>query len=234
MTDNGPEIKKAFEALLKQLDIPQIWITPYNHHANGVVEQGHFTLCEAIVKACKGDFRQWPSKLSEAVFANWVTISWVTEFIPYQLLHATDPLLPLNLIEATFLMENIHVRISTSKLLALRMHQICKHSDDFTWAAKILQRACFASKAQFEPQFIKHLSRDEYQPGELILVWNTGIELSHNRKHQSQYLKPYEVDQKASENPIVSRTLTAPHFSTEPASSTYFHIFHDVTNLSRS
>ena len=36
--DNGPEIKKAFEALLKQLGIPQIRITPYNHHANGVVE----------------------------------------------------------------------------------------------------------------------------------------------------------------------------------------------------
>ena len=42
VTDNGPEIKKAFEALLKWLDIPQIWITPYNHHANGVVERGSF------------------------------------------------------------------------------------------------------------------------------------------------------------------------------------------------
>jgi len=38
VTDNGPEVKEAFDRLLKQMNIPQIWITPYNHHANGVVE----------------------------------------------------------------------------------------------------------------------------------------------------------------------------------------------------
>ena len=51
VTDNGPEVKEAFERLLKRLDIPQIKITPYNHHANGVVERGHFILREAIIKA---------------------------------------------------------------------------------------------------------------------------------------------------------------------------------------
>jgi len=150
MTDNGPEIKKAFEALLKRLGIPQIRITPYNHHANGVVERGHFTLREAIVKACKGDFSRWPSKLAEAMFADRVTISRVTGFSPYQLLHATDPLLPLDLIEATFLVENIHAGISTSELLALRMRQLSKHPEDIAHTARILQKARFASKAQFE------------------------------------------------------------------------------------
>ena len=38
VTDNGPEVKEAFERLLKRINIPQIKITPYNHHANGVVE----------------------------------------------------------------------------------------------------------------------------------------------------------------------------------------------------
>ena len=207
VTDNGPEIKKAFEALLKRLGIPQIRITPYNHHANGVVERGHFILREAIVKACKGDFRQWPSKLPEAVFADRVTISRVTGFSPYQLLHATDPLLPLDLVEATFLVENIRAGISTSELLQLRMRQIRKHPDDLARAAKILEKARFASKAQFEQRFVKRLSRDEYQPGELVLVRNTGIELSHNRKHQPRYLGPYEVDQKASEKSYTLKDL---------------------------
>ena len=119
VTDNGPEIKKAFEALLKRLGIPQIRITPYNHHANGVVERGHFVLREAIVKSCKGDFSQWPNKLPEAVFADRITISRVTGFSPYQLLHATEPLLPMDLVEATFLVENICAKISTSDLLVL-------------------------------------------------------------------------------------------------------------------
>ena len=38
ITDNGPEVQDAFDKLLKRLNIPQIRITPYNHHANGVVE----------------------------------------------------------------------------------------------------------------------------------------------------------------------------------------------------
>lgn len=37
-TDNGSEVKKAFEILMKCLGIPQITITAYNKHANGVVE----------------------------------------------------------------------------------------------------------------------------------------------------------------------------------------------------
>ena len=77
MHSNGPlpQVKKAFETLLKQLGIPQIWIIPYNHYANGVVERGHFILREEIVKSCKGDFSQWPRKLAEAVFADRVIIS---------------------------------------------------------------------------------------------------------------------------------------------------------------
>ena len=67
----------------------------------------------------------------------------------------TDTLLPLDLVEATFLVENIHAGISTSELLELRMHQIHQHPDDLAQAAKILQKACLASKAQFEQQFIK-------------------------------------------------------------------------------
>ena len=34
-TDNGSEIKGAFEELMKRYDIPQIRISPYNSRANG-------------------------------------------------------------------------------------------------------------------------------------------------------------------------------------------------------
>ena len=79
------------------------------------------------------------------------------------------------------------------------MQQLAKHPEDIAQAAKILQKAHFASKAQFKQRFIKRLSHDEYKPRKLVLVRNTGVELSHNRKHQPWYLGPYEVDQKASE-----------------------------------
>ena len=38
VTDNGPEFKGHLSALLQQHEIPQVFISPYNSQANGVVE----------------------------------------------------------------------------------------------------------------------------------------------------------------------------------------------------
>jgi transposase InsO family protein len=193
ITDNGPEVKGAFQTLLDRMGIPQIRISPYNHHANGVVERGHFILREAIIKSCKGDFKKWPDKVPEAVFADRVTVSRVTGFSPYFMLHGTDPLLPFDLTESTFLVTGFEPGMSTSELLALRIRQLSKLPDDIAQAAEVLKKARFASKAQFEQRFRKRLSRQEYKPGELVLVRNTAIEMSHDRKHKPRYLGPYQV-----------------------------------------
>ena len=193
VTDNGPEVKEAFEKLLKRLNIPQIRITPYNHHANGVVERGHFIIRESLLKACRGKITEWPRRLPEILFADRVTVNRVTGFSPFQLLHATDPMLPLDLAEATFLVEDFYSGLSTSDLLILRARQIAKHPDDIAKASETLRKARFASKNHFEHKFIKRLTRTTYQPGELVLVRNTAIEMSHDRKHKPRYLGPYEV-----------------------------------------
>ena len=193
VTDNGPEVKKAFHLLLERLGIPHIKITPYNHHANGVVERGHFIMREAIIKSCQGDIRKWPDKVQEAIFADRVTINRVTGYSPYQLLHGTEPLLPLDLAEATFLVEDFEPGMSTSDLLAARMRQLSKLPEDVMRASNLLQKARFASKIQFEQRFQRRLSRDTYEPRELVLVRNTAIEMSHDRKHQPCYLGPYRI-----------------------------------------
>jgi transposase InsO family protein len=193
VTDNGPEVKQAFQILLKRLEIPHIRITPYNHHANGVVERGHFIIREALLKTCKDKITDWPNRLPEIIFADRVTVNRVTGFSPFQLLHATDPLLPLDLAEATFLVDEFRSGISTEELLRLRSRQIAKHPEDVERAAKTLRKARFASKEQFEKRFIKRLSRKVHEPGELVLARNTLVEMSHDRKHKPRYLGPYEV-----------------------------------------
>jgi hypothetical protein len=193
VTDNGAEVKKAFRELLKRLRIPHIRITPYNHHANGVVERGHFVIREALVKTCKGKITDWPKLLPQVMFADRVTVNRVTGFSPYQLLHGTDPILPLDIAEATFLVEEFKAGISTAKLLSLRARQLAKHPEDVERAAKVLRKARFTSKQQFEERFIKKLTRKTYEPGELVLLRATEIEMSLNRKHQPRYQGPYEV-----------------------------------------
>jgi len=74
VTDNGPEVKGATEELLRRHGIPQIHILPYNSQANGVVERGHFTIREGLVKACEGKINRWPDYVHHAFFADRVTV----------------------------------------------------------------------------------------------------------------------------------------------------------------
>jgi transposase InsO family protein len=189
-TDNGSEVKKAFEILMRRLGIPQIAITAYNKHGNGVVERGHFTLREAIVKACQGKISRWPQMLSAAVFADRVTVSRVTGFSPFQLLHATLPILPFDLAESTFMVEGFHSGMSTSDLLALRIRQLQKHPKDIERAAKTLREARFKSKLQFEKRFKHKLQKRDFRKGELVLLRNSKLEttVASEGKTDDRYL----------------------------------------------
>ncbi|PBK61975.1 hypothetical protein ARMSODRAFT_849402, partial [Armillaria solidipes] len=85
-------------------------------------------LREAIVKACpkqrNGKIKNWHKYIDIAVFADRVTTSSVTGYTPYYLLHGVEPLLPMDLIEATFMVEGFQSGISTEELLALRIRQL--------------------------------------------------------------------------------------------------------------
>jgi len=141
ITDNGPEVKEAFAKLLKRMGIPQIKILSYNHHANRVIERGHFILREAIIKAYRDKISEWLEHVAGVVFADRVTVSRVTGFSPFQLLHSTDPILPLNLVEATFSVKEFRNDISTEDLLILHARQLAKHSEDVRRAAETLKKA---------------------------------------------------------------------------------------------
>jgi Integrase zinc binding domain len=125
VTDNGPEVKGAFEILLRRMKIPQVHISPYNKHANGVVERGHFILREAIVKSCErdtnGHIKNWRKHIELAAFADRVTVSSVTGYSPYYLLHGTHPILPFDLSEMTFLVDGFKPDMTTEELLTLRI-----------------------------------------------------------------------------------------------------------------
>jgi len=212
VTDNGPEVKGAFEILVRRLGIPQVKITPYNKHANGVVERGHYILREAIVKSCKkdadGKAKNWHEQLPLATFADRVTVSSVTGFSPYFLLHGIHPLLPLDLFEATFLVEGFRSGMSTSELLALRIRQLHRHESDLQQASETLKQMRLRSKEQFNRRFAKRLQKEEYKPGSLVLVRNSRLEVTLNKfKIEPRYLGPYEVVKRTSKGNYILKEL---------------------------
>jgi transposase-like protein len=221
VTDNGSEVKAGFKALMKQMNIPHVKISAYNKHANGVVEQGHYTLREAVTKSCGGKIEIWPDKLDAALLADRVTVSRVTGFSPYQLLYGTDPLLPFDLAEATFLVSGFRKGMTTAELLTLRICQLSKHPRDIKRAGETLRKARFRSKEQFEKRFIKKLQRSEYSKGELVLVRNVGIEVevSARRKTDDRYFGPYEVERKNQGGAYILRELDGTLFRRNPTAA---------------
>ena len=73
-TDNGPEVRAEFTQLMDRYHIPHVKISAYNSKANGVVERGHFTIREAILKACEGKVKHWADYVPHAFFADRVTV----------------------------------------------------------------------------------------------------------------------------------------------------------------
>jgi len=207
VTDNGPEVKGAFEILLRRLKIPQVRISPYNSKANGVVERGHFTIREAIVKSCEGNIEAWPHKVPLAFFADRIATSSVTGFSAFYLLHGVHPVLPFDLTEASFMVNGFTQNMTTSDLLALRIRQLERRPEDILQAAQTLKNARYRSKAQFEKRFHRKLRHSAYQPGDLVLVRNTAVEKELNKKTKPRYTGPLQVDRRTKGGSYVLREM---------------------------
>jgi len=196
VTDNGSEVKGAVRHLLDRYNISQIRISPYNSAANGVVERGHFTIREALIKSCNGNISKWPDYVSHAFFTDKVTTRRATGYSPYFLLYGTDPVLPLDLFEATFLVSGFEEEMTSEDLLGLRIRQLQKLPEDIERASELLKKTRLRSKQQFEKKFGRRLIRSDYQPGDLVLVRNTTIEKELNRKSKPRYIGPFKVIRK--------------------------------------
>ena len=91
VTDNGPSLEGEFARIVEKYNIHRIKISPYNSQANGVVERGHYTIREALVRMCGKNLSKWPSLLQAALFADRITVRRATGFSPYYLLHGVPP-----------------------------------------------------------------------------------------------------------------------------------------------
>ncbi|KZT31000.1 hypothetical protein SISSUDRAFT_1038766, partial [Sistotremastrum suecicum HHB10207 ss-3] len=117
-----------------------------------------------------------------------------TGFSPYFLLYGMDPVLPFDLTEATYLVHGFRPRMRTDDLLALRIRQLEKKPKDIEKAATIIRQSRYRSKRVFERTYATRLRREDYQPGQLVLVRNSPIEDELDRKHKPRYMGPYTVE----------------------------------------
>src|SRR5713101_3893410 len=126
VTDNGSAFVAALDWLQAWYGITHIRISPYNSCTNGLVEHQHWTIHESIMKACNGDISRWPSVMPHIFWADHVTTQKSTGHSPFFMVHGIEPILPFNIIEATFLVPNITPPLSYKDFITLHARQLEK------------------------------------------------------------------------------------------------------------
>jgi hypothetical protein len=193
VTDNGKPFINALEYLSAKYKINHIRISPYNSQAQGIVERAHYGLRESLVKACGPKINEWPLKLNYALWAQRITTRKGIGYSPYYMVYGTEPVFPFDIEEATYLAPNLNRLVPTTTLIAERLRQLEKRSEDL---AK-MKETVWIRRRELAGDFLKkyeHTVKDyDFQPGRLVLVRNSGDESGLKNKYKPRYLGPYVV-----------------------------------------
>ena len=107
--------------------------------------------------------------------------------------HGIEPLLPLDIIEATFLVPEITTKLDTASLIASRARQLAKREEDLQQIHERVIRSRFASIADFERQVAHSIRDQDFKPGSLVLVLKKKIKAASNAKCHPRYFGPMVV-----------------------------------------
>jgi len=117
--DNGLPFKKAVKWIEEKYGIKGVTISPYNSQANGVVERPHWDLRQMLFKATGGEVKKWYRFLHYVTWADRITVRKRTGCSPYFMVTGAQPTLPLDIIEATWLVKYPERMLSRSELIGL-------------------------------------------------------------------------------------------------------------------
>ena len=192
VTDNGADILKGVEWLW-ELGIHHIRISPYNSRANGIVERKHFDVREALMKACGSQPQKWAQKAHSVFWAERVTVKRHLGMSPYKMAYGCDPVLPLDYEQATWLVPPMQPPMTTEELIAARSRQIEKRSEDIASIRERVRRFREKASERMLRSYKGLKAPKNIEPGTLVIVKNSRIEMEHNRKPKPRWLGPFIV-----------------------------------------
>ena len=136
----------------------------------------------SLVKACDGDTSKWPATVPFVFWANHTTTRKSTGLSPFFMAHGIEPILPFDIILATFLVPDLTKPLTTEELIAIRVRQLEKRQDDLAAIQDRILKSRHASARQFERKFENTIQHTTFKPGDLILVCNSGSDTEISNK----------------------------------------------------
>jgi len=196
VTDNGGPYVAALDWLAERYGIHHIRVSGYNSQANGIVESQHFKFREALIKTCEGAEDQWRLVFPQVLWAERITVRRSTGLSPYYMVHGTQPLLPFDVTESTFLSPPQDYGMSTEDLIALRAKQLAKRPEELQAMQLRVTEVRRRHVERFEELHRSRITDFNFERGALVLVRNSRVEESLNRKTKPRYNGPVVVVRK--------------------------------------
>ena len=193
ITDNAAPYTAGADWLCKTYHINHIRISGYNYRINGIIESKHFDVREAIMKTCEGTKSKWRQVLPQVFWAERITIHKATGYSPYYMAHGVHPLLPFNIVEATYLAPKQDFGVTTEELIAIRARQLAKCPEDIANMQEKVTAYRRKAIEHFEKDHISRIKDFDFSPGDLVLLRNSRIKESLNRKTKPRYIGPMLV-----------------------------------------
>ena len=117
ITDNASIYRVAVAWLENKYGIKGIRISSYNSKANGRIERPHWDVRQMIWKATGGNPTKWFWFFFHVLWADRITIRKSFSCSPFFVTAGVHPILPLDIQEATWLVELPGQMLTTAKLI---------------------------------------------------------------------------------------------------------------------
>ena len=127
------------------------------------------------------------------LWADRVTVRRRMGCSPYFAVTGTHPVLPLDIVEATYLAPAPESVLTTAELVARRATALQKREEQVAALRSRVYATRVADVERLEEEHKATLRDYNLQPNTLALIRNTAIEKSLNRKMRPRYLGPYLV-----------------------------------------
>jgi Integrase zinc binding domain len=193
ITDNASVYRAAVAWLENKYGIKGIRISSYNSKANGRIERPHWDVRQMLWKATGGNPHKWFWFFFHILWADRITIRKYFGCSPFFMTTGAHPILPLDIQEATWLVELPGTILSTAELIGFRAKALAKHRQHVEEMRRRVDQRKREWLLKYEREN-RHTIKDlNFQPGDLVLIRNTEIESSLDKKMKPRYLGPMIV-----------------------------------------
>ena len=194
VTDNGSSFIAAAKWIADKWGIKHIHISPYNSQANGSTERPHWDVRQMLYKATGAqNVSKWFWFLDAVLWADRITVRRRTGWSPYYMITGAHPILPLDAEEATWLVKPPNGVINEDELIGMRARSLAKHRIHVKQMRKRIDQDKLRRLKAYEKDYAAVIKDFAFKPGDLVLVRNTEIENSLNKKMKPRYNGPMIV-----------------------------------------